>query len=479
MKARHSISSASTHKTQSRHTDSSVARTPQIKYQAENFKTEFTHRLGFLGLKLILVGYNRHASVRLRVIIGTLTKLALNGQSGIQLWKFFDFLVTHRPPVFIHMLPFIRFKMAHLKCATPGEQAYQQIVSQKLIGLHHPVPQTTSSVLRDLMRELSAIQHDVQHFSQTRTKKSVTNTETKRRPNSVDRQYSIKKQTSRRNKLTLEEVPEHGVESERALKDKEQLANVQRIDVLASVTSESTCSVDALGEISIGLPSLSQSTRATRGVLQNFRQSILVRDPRKRIAAQEGSRMLLQSQTLKQRDPIMTASTESVNRPSRPMRKRKDRDRPHITTSDEAHVTRMLEESYFPGLSDRFDDSGSSDETQMTVGPAAAAAIATSLYGSEAPYLHARERARQELKALVGIPMPQVDMSTESLDSHSLDKSSTCECLTAIDSTDPTHLSAFTPWDNTSGVQQPELTHTETENDASNRQSLQSRINYV
>lgn len=78
----------------------------------EFFFDEHSHRLGFLGLKLILVAYSRHASVRLRLLTATLTKLALSGRSGIQLWKFFDFLTTHRPPLFVHLLPFIRFKVS-------------------------------------------------------------------------------------------------------------------------------------------------------------------------------------------------------------------------------------------------------------------------------------------------------------------------------------------------------------------------------
>ncbi|VDQ04849.1 unnamed protein product [Trichobilharzia regenti] len=42
------------------------------------------------------------------------------------------------------------------------------------------------------------------------------------------------------------------------------------------------------------------------------------------------------------------------------------------------------------------------------VGPAAAAAIASSLYGSGAPYLHARVRARQELASLIRVPAPKL-----------------------------------------------------------------------
>lgn len=57
--------------------------------------------------------------------------------------------------------------MALLQCASQGEQAYQQIVNQKLIGLHLPIPQTVASILRSLSNELQIINSDIKvcyHF---------------------------------------------------------------------------------------------------------------------------------------------------------------------------------------------------------------------------------------------------------------------------------------------------------------------------
>ncbi|VEL25189.1 unnamed protein product, partial [Protopolystoma xenopodis] len=52
--------------------------------------------------------------------------------------------------------------MALIQCETQGEQAYQQIVSQKLIGLHLPTPRTAVALLRDLMLDLRRIREEMQ-----------------------------------------------------------------------------------------------------------------------------------------------------------------------------------------------------------------------------------------------------------------------------------------------------------------------------
>ncbi|VDP68776.1 unnamed protein product [Echinostoma caproni] len=423
-------------KPQSTHTrllDTSAISAISLGERPTNFKAEFAHRLGFLGLKLILVAYSRHASVRLRLLTATLTKLALNGRSGIQLWKFFDFLTTHRPPLFVHLLPFIRFKLAHLRCATPGEQAYQQIVSQKLIGLHLPVPQTTAAVLRELMMELGTIQHDVQHFTQAQFKELQPGRSTRdsvRRLYSSDHSPAARKRSSRRAKTKLSGLTEESAkpESDMSLPDHTNLRH--RVDVLASVTSESACSSEHLfDDTGFGLPSLSRASRGVRTMNQSFRQSILIRDPRKRIGAHDGSRLLTQNQTLKQSDPILTASAESIHRQSQNVSRRKIRQTSTVP-SDNAPPTlpksHLAKASFL--LSDTtFDDqslgSFTSDELRGPVGPAAAAAIATSLYGSGAPYIHARDKARQELALLVGIAPPELETSTDRRDSSILDLS--------------------------------------------------------
>ncbi|CAI2734654.1 unnamed protein product [Schistosoma spindalis] len=229
----------------------------------KSFKAEFAHRLGFLGLKLILVAYTRHAAVRMKLLVAALTQLALNGQNGIQLWKFFDFLVTYRPPLFVHLLPFIRFKMALLQCASQGEQAYQQIVNQKLIGLHLPIPQTVASILRSLSNELQIINSDIKAFGK-RSYNEITSPRTSslhdslRRLRSSDNTSSVSARSNKHAKLThvvSKNTNEYTHKSSHKASSKDQVNQKPHSHVLASVTSNSTCSVDYRDENIIGISS--------------------------------------------------------------------------------------------------------------------------------------------------------------------------------------------------------------------------------
>ncbi|KAF6777167.1 hypothetical protein AHF37_03307 [Paragonimus kellicotti] len=300
--------------------------------------------------------------------------------------------------------------MAHISCATPGEQAYQQIVNQKLIGLHLPVPQTTAAVLRELMTELSAIQHDVQHFSHARmTEKSVvrstaTHDSIHRMQSYTDHAHSsssIHKQSSKKHKPPLEGLAEESTQPESELSVLDRFVEGRRIDVLASVSSESVCSNELPEDISIGLPII-LSPRPAQKDRSSGRQSPI--DTK---------------QNLKQTDPFLTASAESLLRESQPAA-RKSRNALSATSQrrsskpylDAPSAKSRSSRPLTGGNEDIASvESFGSDELGTSVGPAAAAAIATSLYGSGAPYLHAREKARQELATLVGICPTEVDLS--------------------------------------------------------------------
>ncbi|KAK4476002.1 hypothetical protein MN116_001236 [Schistosoma mekongi] len=396
----------------------------------KTFKAEFAHRLGFLGLKLILVAYTRHAAVRMKLLVAVLTQLALNGQNGIHLWKFFDFLVTYRPPLFVHLLPFIRFKMALLQCASQGEQAYQQIVNQKLIGLHLPIPQTISSILRSLSNELQMISSDIKVFS-NRTHRDITPPRTSslhdslRRLRSSDNTSSASARSNKHAKLTKvvsKNPSEHIHKSTYKISSKDQVSQKRRLHVLASVTSDSTCSVDYRDENTIGISNLDSHLLGRKNLNQEFRQTATVRDPRKRIRAHEGSSLLVRTRDYGQTDPILTASAESLVRKSQKAGNRRVRTNLNESKlAEKGHMYKNLRTNVLePRLSNDSNADNQSEnslvsEGQLTpVGPAAAAAIASSLYGSGAPYLQARVRARQELATLVRIP-PSKPNTTEKI----------------------------------------------------------------
>ncbi|VDN12256.1 unnamed protein product [Dibothriocephalus latus] len=116
--------------------------------------------MAFLGLKLILVVYSRHSLARVRQINAVLAKLTFYRSCAAQLWKFVDFMVTYRPSIFVHLVPFIRFQMMNINCETQGEQAFQQIIGQKLLGLHVPPQPTIVSLVKDLLLDLRVLQEE-------------------------------------------------------------------------------------------------------------------------------------------------------------------------------------------------------------------------------------------------------------------------------------------------------------------------------
>ncbi|CAH8647605.1 unnamed protein product [Schistosoma bovis] len=389
----------------------------------KSFKAEFAHRLGFLGLKLILVAYTRHAAVRMKLLVAALTQLALNGQNGIQLWKFFDFLVTYRPPLFVHLLPFIRFKMALLQCASQGEQAYQQIVNQKLIGLHLPIPQTVASILRSLSNELQIINSDIKAFSK-RIYNEITSPRTSglhdslRRLRSSDNTSSVSARSNKHTKLTKvvsKNTNEYTHKSSHKVSSKDQVNQKLQSHVLASVTSNSTCSVDYRDENIIGISNLDRHLLGRKSLNQEFRQTTGVRDPRKRIHAHEGSCLLVRTRDYGQADPILTASAESLVRKSQKTGHKRIRTQETKLTGNAQMYKNLRTDTLQARLSNDSNADNQSENSLVSeglitpVGPAAAAAIASSLYGSGAPYLHARVRARQELASLVKIPAPKLN----------------------------------------------------------------------
>lgn len=95
---------------------SDLPRSGSVTQSERSFRitSDMVYRLGFLGLKIILVCYARHAYVNARRIVKTIGELGSKRQGGIHLWKFLDFIVTNRPALFVQLYPFIRFKVSFL-----------------------------------------------------------------------------------------------------------------------------------------------------------------------------------------------------------------------------------------------------------------------------------------------------------------------------------------------------------------------------
>ncbi|VDL94224.1 unnamed protein product [Schistocephalus solidus] len=129
-----------------------------------------------------------------------------------------------------------------------------------------------------------------------------------------------------------------------------------------------------------------------------FRQSLLRRTSGKRITAYDGSRFLSQQKSLSQGKPILTGREKTVACYAEQLR-RLDFQKAHIASWNMVlNMTTNLVRT--------------EDEFSAPANPLLAAAVATSLYGSAAPYTQVREKAQEEVDDLIGISQPPLDVST-------------------------------------------------------------------
>nr|CDS15467.1 protein unc 80 [Echinococcus granulosus] len=346
---------------------------------------DVVHKLAFLGLKLILIVYPRHALAKSRHIIAILAKLAFYQCCGVQLWKFLDFVVTYRPSIFMHMAPFFRFQVLNFKCETQGEQAFQQIIGQKLIGLHLPPQQTIVSLLKELLLDLQILREEKQMLNLMRQKHQLF--------------------------LSPRQMPDSSMLAPSAASDSgNSVASAPLPGILRHSSEKHFC--------------ILEGGQARPFSQIEFRQSLLRRTSGKRIAAHDGSRFLSHHRTLSQRKPILTASVESLPRQSGPPGGLDKRHRSNGKTRGElrramtnAEGGEKRSERYLFGLANNtpspqddgtedINDGVGMDELNAPANPLIAAAVATSLYGSAAPYTHVREKAREELPDLIGVADP-------------------------------------------------------------------------
>ncbi|VUZ45465.1 unnamed protein product, partial [Hymenolepis diminuta] len=324
-----------------------------------------------------------------RQIIASLAKLAFYRCCGVQLWKFLDFIVTNRPSIFMHMAPFFRFQVLNFPCETQGEQAFQQIIGQKLIGLHLPPQQTIVSLLKELLHDLRTLREEKQMLNLMRQKHQL---------------------------LINPPQPHDSPMLTSPLSDSGATGTGTHLPGILRHSSERHFGMLEGGQI-----------RPFSQV--EFRQSLLRRTSGKRITAHDGSRFLSHHRTLSQRKPILTASVESLPRQSGPpgaLEKRHktiDRNKGELrramtSTGRIDKSTRGLSNLVNPTLSSRDDDAedddttGGVEELNAPANPIIAAAVATSLYGSAAPYTQVREKAREELPDLIGLTEPPEPLSS-------------------------------------------------------------------
>lgn len=101
-----------------------------------------------------------------------------NNCSGTTLWKFFDFIVTYRAPLFILLLPLIKYRLLTRYCDNDEEYYYQQQISEKLQGrniFHRNL--SKGHLFKSLFNELNNLKNNLvtKRIDDNRTKPSVPN----------------------------------------------------------------------------------------------------------------------------------------------------------------------------------------------------------------------------------------------------------------------------------------------------------------
>lgn len=137
------------------------------------------HQIGFLGLKIMIACFERQLSNDWHRIARCIRELTnKNNCSGTTLWKFFDFIVTYRTPLFILLLPLIKYRLLTRYCDNDEEYYYQQQISEKLQGrnfYHRNL--SKGNLFKSLFNELNNLKNNLvtKRIDDNRTKPSVPN----------------------------------------------------------------------------------------------------------------------------------------------------------------------------------------------------------------------------------------------------------------------------------------------------------------
>ncbi|KAI1307248.1 Protein unc-80 -like protein [Halotydeus destructor] len=119
------------------------------------------HQIGFLGLKIMMVCFDRQLASEWYKICQRIRELTAKNIGGVNLWNFLDFVVTHRTPLFILLMPMIRHKLLVRTCDNEQEYYYQQLIRDKLQGRKMPSCRSKGQMLVTLLSELKHLKEDL------------------------------------------------------------------------------------------------------------------------------------------------------------------------------------------------------------------------------------------------------------------------------------------------------------------------------
>ena len=135
------------------------------------------HLIGFLGLKILMVCYERLLAGEWNKIARCVREMCSRNTGGITMWNFLDFVVSFRTPLFVLLMPMIRCKILQRICSTDQEYYYQQQIKQKLVGQRLPSSRCKGQLLVYLLSEMKQLREDVVNKKYGPGEKKVTNAE--------------------------------------------------------------------------------------------------------------------------------------------------------------------------------------------------------------------------------------------------------------------------------------------------------------
>jgi len=119
------------------------------------------HSIGFLGLKILMVCFDRLLSNEWHRIARCIRDMVPKNIGGVTMWNFLDFVVTYRTPLFVLLLPMIRCKILERVCSTDQEYFYQQQIKQKILGKRIPSCRCRGQLLMYLLTEMKQLREDL------------------------------------------------------------------------------------------------------------------------------------------------------------------------------------------------------------------------------------------------------------------------------------------------------------------------------
>ncbi|XP_050528266.1 protein unc-80 homolog isoform X3 [Daktulosphaira vitifoliae] len=144
----------------------------------------------FLALKIMLVCFETELALQYQRIAHTVKELMNVQDARASLWSFVEFIIVNRSPLFILLQPFILQRLGFIS-VSELEVNSQNLVKEKLSEYTAITPQCRSSLLVELMNEMTEIKQELDDRlideQRSRTNNGIRNScETQHRPSVIN-----------------------------------------------------------------------------------------------------------------------------------------------------------------------------------------------------------------------------------------------------------------------------------------------------